>query len=204
MSAADAPLASLRERYPWPETCPKVAPKNHGWFSGKDIFPRWAGPQVKVVVELGSWLGLSAKWFVNNCPNAAVICVDHWEGSREHHKNPNYAQFLPTLYDTFLVNMWQWRDRIIPVRSTSVEGLKEIHSLGVKPDLVYIDAAHEREPVYQDTKTAIECFPDAQIFGDDWPMPPLQEGVRQALAEHGLSHRLKHQGRIWWIAKEQG
>ena len=133
-----------------------------------------------MVVELGSWLGLSARFFLDIAPNAMVICVDHWQGSLEHHHDEKWRKMLPTLYETFLVNLWSYRDRIIPLKAGTIEGLKLIHSLGIHPDLIYIDASHEYDAVFQDVQTAMALFPKSTICGDDWSW----DGVRQAVTEN--------------------
>jgi len=177
-------LQTLRERYPIPDVMPDVPMdynKNNeptGWCAGENrkLFMELCNDSTKIIVDGGSFLGLSAWWFLKLATNATVIGVDHWQGSREHQKGP-ISEKLPTLYETFLRNLWDWRDRIIPVRSDSVAGMKEIASLGIQPDIVYIDWSHDAENVCRDLTNAIELFPNAEIIGDDWTWKSVQEGV---------------------------
>ena len=130
-------LAVLRQRFPWPDERPNVPPSDHGWFSGRpEIFEQFTGPHVKVYLELGSWMGKSTRWFARQCPHATLICIDHWRGSPEHHRKPKWKQHLPTLYETFLTNMWDLRDRVIPVRAETLRGMTVVAESGVEPDLV--------------------------------------------------------------------
>lgn len=193
-------LSTLKARYPWPDERPQVPPRDHGWFSGRpDVFEQFTGPHVDVFLELGSWMGKSARWFAQQCPNATVICVDHWEGSPEHLRKEKWKKHLPTLYETFLTNMWDLRDRVIPVRAKTLQGMEAVAEAGVQPDVIYIDAAHDADSVYHDLKTALELFPDAQIIGDDWPIEGVREGVRKLLAERGAEELLSTNEAVWYL-----
>ena len=193
-------LATLQERFPWPDERPNVPPSEDGWFSGRpEVFEQFTGPQVKVYLELGSWMGKSARWFARQCPNATIICVDHWQGSPEHHRKPKWKRHLPTLYETFLTNMWDLRDRVIPVRAETLRGMTVVAESGVEPDLVYIDAGHDAESVYHDLRTALELFPNAQILGDDWPIEGVRCGVQAVLSERGEESRLEGNQAVWYL-----
>jgi hypothetical protein len=190
-------LKTLKAKYVWPDPMPTVPPLVHGWWSGAKHFSHFVGPQVKVYAEVGSWLGKSATWFAEQCPNATIICVDHWEGSAEHKKNVEWNAMLPTLYDTFLVNMKDYKDRLIPLRTDSVNGMHEMHYHGVTPDILYIDASHDEENVYKDLITALKLFPEAKIIGDDWKYGPVKAGVLRALGELDMLGRLVEAGNVF-------
>lgn len=195
----------LRERFPWPKEPPDVPPRSHGWFSGRaDVFEQFIGPQVNVYLELGSWLGKSVTWFAERCPNATVICIDHWRGSPEHHRKEKWQKHLPTLYETFLTNMWELRDRVIPIRANTLDGMRAVAQADVRPDVIYIDAAHDADSVYHDLVTAIELFPGARILGDDWPIEGVRHGVRKLLAERGEEPRLviSECKTVWYLLED--
>lgn len=42
------------------------------------------------------------------------------------------------LYETFLINLWPHKDRVVPLRMTTLQGLRMLHAAGVKPDIIYI------------------------------------------------------------------
>ncbi len=185
-------LAALRKRYPWPDAMPEVAPDDHGWFQDCNarLLNRFLGPRTELIVELGSWLGKSARFMLAAAPHATVVCVDHWQGSPECQRpRPDGAmQKLPRLYETFLRNMWDWRDRVAPLRAATIEGLNEVNRLGLRPDLVYVDAGHDYQSVLADVTTALDLFPAAQIVGDDWL---YYAGVRRAVTELARARGLR-------------
>jgi predicted O-methyltransferase YrrM len=130
--------------------------------------------RLQVVIELGSYAGKSTRFICQHAPNALVYCVDLWsneflEQELGHNYNRSGNSKIPyNLYDTFLVNMWREKERLLPLKMLTTEGLKMLSEAGVKPDLIYIDAGHDYEPVLEDIRLSLEYFPGAIIVGDDW------------------------------------
>ncbi len=64
----------------------------------------------------------------------------------------------------------------------------EKHLSNVIPDLIYIDASHETEAVYQDLTL---WFPHVEgrgiLCGDDWNWPSVRKAVEQFATEHHLT-----------------
>lgn len=189
----------LSRNYPWPETKPNVEPHPlGGWLNkGTARMLREQMPEQAVVVELGTWRGLSARRMLSRMGAARVVCVDHWKGSEEHTTgcfSERAKTLLPRLYETFLSDCWRWRNRIVPLRMDTIDGLHTVHTYGLEPDLIYVDASHEFRPVFNDIAIATTLFPEAIIVGDDWYI----EGVRKAalllsrcLQNYELTHNLK-------------
>lgn len=172
-------LEEFRHTHPWPELKPTVAAREReGWLfpSTQEMLARFLSTETKLVIELGSWLGLSTRFIASRAPRATVIAIDHWKGSPEHQHDPGLSELLPKLYETFLVNCWNDRARIIPVRSGTLEGLERVARHGLQPDLIYVDADHRFEGVTADLQAIGRLFPRAIIVGDDWNW----EGVRRA------------------------
>lgn len=188
-------LTELRTRYPWPDPLPPSKHELTGWFAGPNRTAMLPTVQKsKKIVELGSFQGLSAKWFCEQMnPDATLICIDHWKGSDEHHRRPDWEEKLATLYGTFLENLQPWQAQVVPMKTTTLDGIAELSRLGIVPDMFYVDAAHDTESVFQDTTAILETFPEAEIFGDDWPHDSVRAGVVKAarrcglLAVHGCS-----------------
>ena len=132
-------------------------------------------PETQFVLELGSLLGLSTKHLTEYAPNATVVAIDHWRGSQEHQRNADLADVLDKLFEVFCVHLWDYRDRVIPMRTTTLQGMVELERLlvvsarptSVPPSIVYIDAGHETHAVYADTMLAMMLWPNAHIVGDD-------------------------------------
>ena len=169
----DAPLDRLRQAHPWPGQPPDVPEDWHGWLDGgtADMLGSHLGRQTRLVVECGSWLGMSARAILEAAPRAVLICCDHWKGSAEHQPDAHHEDWsrrLPTLYETFLRNLWPWRARLIPIRADSLDGLAEIHAAGLVPDLVYLDSEHTFDRVSRELAFCTDHWPSAIVVGHDY------------------------------------
>ena len=78
------------------------------------------------------------------------------------------ARVLPTLYDSFIANCWEQKDRILPLRMKTTDGLLWAKICALTPDLIYIDAGHDFIDVLSDLTQAHAMFPQARIVGDDF------------------------------------
>ncbi len=172
----------LAAAHPWPAERPPLVPnKKHGWLQDatQEMLARTLTPDTRLVVELGSWLGLSTRFIADRAPQATVVAVDHWQGSPEHHRRPELAQLIGSLYENFLASCWEYRHRVIPLRMNTRDGLRELARHGIQPDVVFIDADHTYAAVKADIEQVRELFPEARVVGDDWNW----EGVRRAVTE---------------------
>ena len=169
----------------------------HGWLRPEnkiylENFIAQLNP--KVVVEVGTWLGLTAMMMADRLPaNSVVYAVDTFEGSTEHAA----ISFLPVLYQQFLSNVKhrQLTHKIIPVKKASLEAAKEFK---VKAQLIYIDASHDYENVYADIMAWYQHLDVGGIFcGDDWGWPGLNQAVMDAAQK--LNVGLNTYGGFWYF-----
>jgi hypothetical protein len=193
-SLAHAPMAA--HTLPEPYQSIKDLPFDpHGWFVNTDSLGKiLLEQQPRVVIEVGSWLGLSTRFIAHHIPvEGKVYAVDTWLGSDEaaHHQDPR----LPYLYQLFLSNVKHARltHKIIPIRMRSLEAAQ---ALDVKADLIYIDAAHDEENVYLDI---MAWYPhltfNGVICGDDWGWESVRKGVIRAASE--LNRTIYATGNFW-------
>jgi hypothetical protein len=191
-------METLRQRYPWPTVKPAVKPDlANTMFSNAQEMKALLNNSLHIIVELGSWLGSSTRFILDHAPRATVIAVDHWRGSTEHHAQGIYSSKLPTLYETFLVNCWNYANRLIPVRQTTLDGLTEIYALGIVPDAVYVDAAHDYDSVMADLEKVYELFPHTFIMGDDWGWPTVRAAVIAFARKYGFKVIANNKKNFW-------
>jgi hypothetical protein len=171
----------LSAAHPWPNERPDdAAPgQEQGWLgAGTDLLlSRVLSPDSHLVVELGAWLGMSTRFIANHAPRATIVSVDHWEGSPEHKNQERFQKLLPRLYETYLARCWDYRERIVPLRMSTEDGLRTVAEAGLQPDFVYVDAEHSFEAVTAELSLARQLFPRAVLGGDDYDW----RGVRQAV-----------------------
>lgn len=174
----------------WPERRPDVIPRREGWFDERNraFLSCFVGPG-DVIVEIGAWVGESALWLAEQVGvTGHVYTIDHFQGSWEHRTDPAMAAKLSTLWETFVVNCWDVRGQITPVKVDSRIGLLALYSQGVRPALVYVDGAHDYDTAVRDLLLSAFLWPSAQIVGDDFEHPD----VRRAAFDAGrvLQHEL--------------
>jgi len=143
-------------------------------------------PGMHTIVELGAWLGLSTRRLADLAPAATIISVDHWQGSPEHQRQERYQKLLPRLYETFLPRCWAYRERVVPLRMSTVDGLRKVAEFGVQPDLIFVDAEHSFDAVTRELALARQLFPKAALVGDDYDWRGVRDGVNDFARRQGL------------------
>ena len=176
---------------------------DHGWFAQNNrIRLEYIIDKLKpkVVVELGSWLGASTIFMAEKLSEGAILyAVDNWnqQGSAGVQNNPLWSSKLKTLYQSFLSNVIHKKmtQIVIPIRMDTLEAAR---ALNITAELVYVDASHEEEDVYNDI---IHWYPHLDIggimCGDDWSFQSVRNAVRRA--EKELNQRTKSVGNFWWV-----
>jgi hypothetical protein len=184
------------KRLGFPENKPDVTPYSHGWCFKPQKFGlrQVLNEDTMCVVELGSYLGNSAKVIAEYAPNAQIYCVDRWDynyiATKQKDQYQEYELKIMKehpLYETFLVNTWHLKEHsvdeegncagVVPMRMDTVEALQYLSEGGAYPDVIYIDGDHSTEQVRKDLLAALEYFPDAIILGNDYRNVTVQRAV---------------------------
>ncbi len=169
---------------------PIVEPHFHGWLGhGNKKFLKQCveDTSIKVIVELGSWYGKSAQYMMKTATHdLTLICVDIWsaqdiESGNQVIKNEKFGDMVREhpLYQNFISNLWDYADKVIPIKDTTINGLKLIHEKGIEPDVIYIDANHTYNDVKAEITLSRQLFPFAIICGDDWNWSGVERAVKE-------------------------
>jgi hypothetical protein len=167
------------------------------------------------VIEVGTWKGGSALTMARHLErlwlDAEILCVDTWLGALEmwtdlddpeRHGALRLHHGYPTVYYTFLANVVRagQQYRVTPFPVPSLTAAQWCALRGVRADLIYLDASHEEEDVYQDLVTWWDIVaPGGILFGDDWSW----DGVRLAVQRFAREYRLAiaHRHDKWELTK---
>ena len=179
----------------------------HGYFNPaneKKLREIITSKPIKTVIEVGTWLGASARFMASLLPaDGKLYAVDHFLGSAEilleSHPDRNkvatmYQQFLSNVIHTNLTH------KIIPVRMSSLEAAQ---ALNVHADLIYIDASHDEESVYNDI---LAWYPKLNLHGvmcgDDYggggDQLPIKRAVHRAATALGVNVKVAG-GWFWYF-----
>lgn len=175
----------------------------HGWYQNKRQLHKLIHEhQVKLVIEVGSWLGLSTIDIARTIPREGkVYAVDHWQGSTSHQRHGvDKYPWLPYLYEQFLSNIIHasLTDKVVPIRMDSISAAKVIK---IHPDLIYIDASHDTVSVYKDLCAWYPYVQEKGILcGDDWSFGTVKIAVHRFAKEHKL--KIETDANFWRLLKE--
>lgn len=208
------PINELRRKYPWPQTHPCVPAIDWSLDGGG----RWMVQELlsrrdlKVVLEIGSFLGGSVRNWLDASDDVVVVAVDPWPDSwdvtgiaRQLGKSQEVIDQLSApdgMYHTFLANLWDVQDRVIPVREYSPGILHQLSEIGLKPDLIYLDS----DKIGSEIELCHQLFPGALMTGDDWGWTdetggfPIRQPVKDFCRNHDRYLRVEN---ATWVIDSQ-
>lgn len=185
-------IQKLMGKHKFPSKRPKLSNSNitMGWFTPNNIvllnkyLKNKCGSKECVVLELGVWLGMSSRLIASQISaKSKLICVDWWKGDSSIGTRTDEDE----LYNRYIDNVWNYKDKIIPVRMDGREALKYLHGMKVKVDLIYLDMGHSYKEVYGDLVEIMKYYPDVIMVGDDYL---YWSGVKKAVHEIRLEHNI--------------
>lgn len=191
-------------------------PDYAAWYEGKTFSTDWTSRHLPLwdehlsprrhepldILEIGSWEGRSAIFFLRYFPHGRLTCIDTFEGSAEHRLREKWSVQLAHIESRFDANLHEFRARIEKIKSTAYRGLARLAAGGRRFDLVLIDGSHHSADALTD---AVLCWPmlrggGVMIFDDyDWnfevdAIEKPRLGVDGFLATRAGSYRELHRG----------
>jgi len=160
-----------------------------GWHYDRPIFKRLLeATRPETVIELGSWLGASVIHMATEAKKLGLktqfYAVDFW-GAHE-------IQGTVATYDQFCFNVKEsgHGDCITPIRLRTLDAARQFHELGIRPQLVYVDADHTYEGCLGDIEAYYPLLTSGGVmFGDDYTEI---KGVNKAVQEFCARYKLTH------------
>ena len=174
----------------------------HGWGGQSPTFRELISQiQPRLIIEVGTWKGASALEMAAitrelDIPTN-IVCIDTWLGALEfwtdqtdpeRYLSLQLRHGYPTVYYQFLANVCHQslQDRIVPFPQTASIAALWFRYYGITADMVYLDASHEEEDVYQDLCNYWDLVANnGVLFGDDYGW----DGVRLAVNRFAKEER---------------
>jgi predicted O-methyltransferase YrrM len=153
------------------------------WYAGKDFSSDWTSWHFPVwslmlahlrerpceVLEIGSWEGRSAIFFLEFLPQSRVTCVDTFGGGAENHASPTESRQIASIERRFDANMRSYGARAEKIKATSVAALTRLAQSSAVFDLIYVDGSHMRDDVMVDSLLAWPLLrPGGIVIWDDY------------------------------------
>jgi hypothetical protein len=175
-----------------------------GWGGDSPAFAELINEvRPSLVIEVGTWKGASAVSMADAAAreglSTKIVCVDTWLGALEFRMDlADTERFgalecrhgYPQVYYRFLANICHrgHHQRIVPFPMDSASAALWFMSHGIKAGLIYIDASHEEEAVYQDLVDYRQLLaPGGKMFGDDWDWASVRAAVIAFAKDYKLS-----------------
>jgi hypothetical protein len=205
-------IDKIKNLFTWPTDMPDASDDFHNWAfdwqheGGFSYLIDKLKP--KIVLEIGSWLGMgSTSYMLKYAPDIHLIALDHWSDDKQDFIGTFYPieyverdySHIENIWNKFLKNTWEFRDRLTPLRRFSSDGLEILKDLNIDIDLIYLDADHGYDSMMYELEKCSEYWPNATLCGDDYEWE--DHSVKRAVHTYGDIHKLKVNviGRRFWF-----
>jgi hypothetical protein len=135
------------------------------WFRGKQLSTDWTSENFTMwrrvlsplrnrplrILEVGSWEGRSALFFLNFIRHSTITCIDTFAGGEEHYARKDWTDELPDIESRFDRNLAPFASRVEKLKGPSRDGLRWLAEQRRRFDLAYIDGSHIYPDVLADT-----------------------------------------------------
>ena len=141
------------------------------------LAPRRAEPLR--ILEIGSWEGRSALFFLNFVPASTIVCVDTFGGNRPIRRRRGWRTrfVLRRVERLFDRNLAQFSARLEKRKQNSIDALGELALASRCFDLIYVDGSHDAIDCYRDGALSwMLLAPGGIMIFDDyaWTVSPLE------------------------------
>ena len=171
------------------------------FFTWAELLHQLRDKRVRIL-EIGSWEGRSALFFLNYLPHSRIVCVDTFGGNVEHSLDPYWIELALKSESQFDSTLAAFADRVEKIKGNSATILAKLGISGRRFDLAYIDGSHMATDVYSDAvltwplmeRTGIVIFDDYEwdLMNEESERPRL--GIDAFLAAFSGHYKELHRG----------
>lgn len=187
-----------------------------GWYAGKEFSSDWTSLHFPVwievlrpfrerpcdMLEIGSWEGRSAVFFLEFLPLCRLTCIDTFGGGAENHASPTENSQIPLIERRFDANLAPYDRRVEKIKAHSVTALDRLVASGGQFDVIYVDGSHMRDDVMVDSILAWRLLrPGGLMIWDDYggghdkrPAERVAPAIDAFLAWHSGEYVEVHRG----------
>jgi predicted O-methyltransferase YrrM len=145
---------------------------------------KWRNSNIRIL-EIGSWEGRSALFFLTYLRRSTIVCIDPFEGNSSLLRDPLLRPEIPYTEARFDYNLRRFNHRVEKIKDRSYPALCRLLSAGRQFELIYIDGSHRRDDVTNDSNFAWSLLtPGGIIIWDDYdwcPTYPPEERPQPAI-----------------------
>lgn len=156
------------------------------WFQNKTFTTDWSSSNYvhwarsldkfrdrdAAILEIGSWEGRSAIFFLELLKKCRITCIDTFAGGLDYSGlDDAIVSGIEARFDS---NLAPYGDRVRKMKSRSVPALDQLAQENATFDFIYVDGSHTRDDVLVDSILAWRLLaPDGICMWDDytWGLP---------------------------------
>jgi hypothetical protein len=169
--------------------------------------------EINTFCEIGCYVGGGIKHVLSLKNDLFICAIDTWDNQLLIDilkKEPpahvgGYIGDLEkySLYDSFITNIWEYRNQVLPLKMDSIDGIHKLHELKIEPDVIYIDSSHEYENTKNELNTINNLFDNTIICGDDYDKNHggVCPAVDEFVEKNNYTLRFFDNGHSWLIEK---
>lgn len=133
------------------------------------------------VLEIGSFEGRSALFFLKFLPNCHLTCIDTFEGSVEHRTpGSRHHTDMSEVEARFDANTKLFSDRLEKLKAFSIEALSELQRESRRFDVVYVDGDHHAASAFTDAQQSWDLLASGGIMIlDDYLWQPAKTAAER-------------------------
>jgi predicted O-methyltransferase YrrM len=126
------------------------------------------------ILEIGSFEGRSATFFLKYLPRSTIVCIDTFAGTPEEgYVYKVLEKQMPEAEARFERNTAPFAHRIEKIKSRSIPALEKLIAEGRRFDLAYIDGGHRYDDVMADSVAVWRLIdPGGIVIWDDYEWAP--------------------------------
>ena len=112
------------------------------------------------ILEIGSYEGLSALFFLKTLKKSKITCVDTWSSPKNEKYYEKYNKF------NIVEKNFDLNTKILKKRLNKIKNLSNFFFKNnrIKYDIIYIDGGHKNDTVYSDLVNAFEALKEKGII----------------------------------------
>jgi hypothetical protein len=151
------------------------------YFNSDYIIKLFKHNNIKTVIEIGTFLGLSARHIATLLPeDGKLYAVDPFDVTIEN--SEHYAQFLSNMIIAGVAH------KVIPVKGYSDEVVKFFIESYKKFDFIYVDGDHSFKGVLSDLENYFPLLSETGVMcGDDWLLIEVRAAVLEFAKKYSLT-----------------
>ena len=179
-----------------------------------EVLMNYEPKRPRFIVEVGSLHGHSAFTMAGILDemtyyDVPILCIDPWTGDTNMWLNTEKDETITWVkkkdgrmlsFDQFMVNarfaMERWGmspKHVIPFHATSTIGARWLRAKGYKPDIIFLDSAHEQGETLMEIEMYYELLGDGGIIiGDDYDWAGVKHDVDLFVARNHATPGINH------------